>query len=119
MPGDSARPTRLFALAPAQTATHRSGHGEPLSMHSAVMAAAPADQAGGLPEEWQTAMHLCRDPRAVAEIAAVLHIPLTTVVAMFSELVARGLVHHQAPLTEDDACDTNLLRKIRKGLEDL
>ena len=119
MPGDSARRTRLYALAPISAGARTDGPGEPVSMHSAVTTAVPVEQAGGLPGEWQTAMRLCTAPRAVAEIAAVLRLPLSTVVHMFTELVTRGLVRHQAPLTEDQATDIDLLRKIRKGLENL
>jgi hypothetical protein len=88
-------------------------------MHSIITAAVSIENLGGLPEEWQTSMRLCTAPRAIAEIAAVLRMPLTTVVEMFTELVARGLVHHQPPLTERQAADADLLRRIRKGLEDL
>lgn len=88
-------------------------------MHSAVTAAVALEHTVGLPEEWQTAMRVCTASRAVAEVAAVLHMPLTAVLEMLTELVARGLVHHQPPLTERQAADFDLLRRIRKGLENL
>jgi hypothetical protein len=108
------RRTRLFALTPATGAAP-----SPLVMHSFVTAAVPADQVGGLPQEWRTAVSLCRHPRAVAEVAARLGLPLTTVIGVLTELAARGLVHHQPPMTENQATDVTLLRRIRSGLQAL
>ena len=118
MSADDARRTRLFALAPADSQT-RAVPGEAVSMHSAVTALAPPGQLGGFPEEWQAAILLCQAPRAVAEIAASLHLPLTTVIQLLTELAARGLVHHQPPMTEHQATDVTLLRRIRSGLRAL
>lgn len=114
MPDHSSRRTRLFALTPAGAAPQ-----SPFAMHSLVTAAVPAEQAGGLPREWQSAMGLCQDSRAVAEVAARLGLPLTTVIGMLTELAARGLVHHQPPLTENQAADVTLLRRIKHGLQAL
>ena len=110
----SSRRTRLFALIPAVGATQ-----SPLAMHSFVTAAVPADQVGGLPREWQTAVDLCQESRAVAEVAARLGLPLTTVIGVLTELAVRGLVHHQPPLTENQATDVTLLRRIKRGLQAL
>lgn len=116
---DDARRSRLFTLAPARTA-RAPAEGEPLSMHSLVAATESAAHTVGLPEEWQTALALCADaPRAVAELAARLLLPLSTTIAMLTELTARGLLHHQPPLTEDQAADVTLLHKIRRGLQAL
>ncbi|MET9087187.1 DUF742 domain-containing protein [Streptomyces sp. NPDC004237] len=116
---DDARRSRLFALTPAQAA-RAPAEGEPLSMHSLVAATPWATHSVGLPEEWQAALALCADaPRAVAELAARLRLPLSTVIAMLTELAARGLLHHQPPLTEDQAADVTLLHRIRRGLQAL
>jgi hypothetical protein len=119
MPGeDGARRTRLFALASARVPPP--GGGEPLSMHSFVTAAVPPERAGGLPEEWQAALRICADaPRAVAEVAARLHLPLSATVAMLTELAGRGLLHHQPPPNEEHAWDATLLHRIRQGLQAL
>jgi hypothetical protein len=41
------------------------------------------------------------------------------VIGVLTELAARGLVHHQPPMTENQATDVTLLRRIRSGLQAL
>ncbi|MEY9846146.1 hypothetical protein ABH940_003231 [Streptacidiphilus sp. BW17] len=109
----ASRRTRLFALVPVPSAA-----GPPLAMHSFVTAA-PNAQPRGLPAEWRAALAMCEAPRAVAEIAARLGLPLVTVIAMLTELADRGLLHHQPPMTEHQAADVTFLRRVRSGLQAL
>jgi hypothetical protein len=110
MPGP-ARRTRLFALAP-----HSTAQDSPFVMHAYVAAARPGQPVDGLPREWQAAIVMCQAPRAVAEVAARLELPLVTVTALLTELAAWGLVVHQPPMTKEEATDVAQLRRIRDAL---
>ena len=106
------RRTRLFALASA----HYGGADDaPISMDSAVVAVS-SEAPGTLPDEWQAALRLCPAPRAVAEIAACLDLPLTTTIHILTDLAHHGLIHHRPPMTDEEAADVVFLSRIRDAL---
>lgn len=107
------RPTRLFALTQARAPD------QALAMHAFVHATPTAVTAAGLPQEWTTAIGLCQAPRAVAEVAARMNLPLTTTTALLTELIHRNLIVHQPPMTESQTTDVLLLQRIKRGLQAL
>ena len=106
------RRTRLHALVPGGSANAD----QPMALDSLVSARIPVAQATGLPQEWQQAVSLCQDPVWVAEIAARMGLPLSTVATLLSELVARDLVHHQPSTTKARTPDVHILQRVKRGL---
>jgi len=87
-----------------------------MELDSLVSARISDDRAAGLPQEWQQAVSLCQDPVWVAEIAARMGLPLSTVATLLSELVARDLVHHQPSTTKARTPDVHILQRVKRGL---
>ncbi|MFB7268107.1 DUF742 domain-containing protein, partial [Streptomyces nojiriensis] len=90
------RRTRLYALTDGRTAAAHTV----LTMDTTITAAADGEVDGTLPTEWQEILTMCAPPggRAVAEIAARMHIRLTPMTLLLGELTERGLIHHRPPL---------------------
>ncbi|MDI9887012.1 DUF742 domain-containing protein [Streptomyces sp. HNM0645] len=108
------RRTRLYALTDGRTTAPE----DSLTMDTTVTAAVSPDTYDGLPSEWQAVLSLCMPPngRAVAEIAARMHMRLTPVILLLGELEDRGLVRHRSPLEEAETSNVHLLRRIRDNL---
>ncbi|MGW5847736.1 DUF742 domain-containing protein [Streptomyces sp. NPDC055254] len=118
MPQDEPQParrrrTRLYALTDGRTAAAHTV----LTMDTTITAVAE-DTHAGLPTEWQEILAMCTAPggRAVAEIAARMHIRLTPMTLLLGELADRGLIHHRPPLAGAETTNVHLLMKIRDNL---
>ncbi|WP_330299193.1 DUF742 domain-containing protein [Streptomyces sp. NBC_00503] len=119
MPQDEPQParrrrTRLYALTDGRTAaTHTV-----LTMDTTITAAVAGDAHAGLPTEWQEILAMCAGPggRAVAEVAARMHIRLTPMTLLLGELADRGLIHIRPPLAVGETTNVHLLMKIRDNL---
>ncbi|MFD0722366.1 DUF742 domain-containing protein [Streptomyces globosus] len=113
-PAGGRRRTRLYALTDGRTAAPCTV----MTMDTTITAAAPEDAWSGLPSEWRAVLAMCPAPdgRAVAEIAARMHIRLTPMALLLGELADRGLIHHRPPLDGAEAADVHLLRRIRDNL---
>ncbi|WP_028812051.1 DUF742 domain-containing protein [Streptomyces flavidovirens] len=111
------RRTRLYALTDGRTAAPHTV----LTMDTTITAAVAADAHGGLPTEWQAILSMCPAPdgRAVAEIAARMHMRLTPMTVLLGELVDRGLIHHRPPLEGAETTNVHLLMRIRDSLAHL
>ncbi|SFB73527.1 Protein of unknown function [Nocardioides terrae] len=72
------------------------------------------------PEESAIA-DLCAQSRSVAEVAALIKLPLGVVRVLISDLVDRGVVqvHTSASASEDDRPDAALLERVLRGLRKL
>ncbi|MFE7302765.1 DUF742 domain-containing protein [Streptomyces sp. NPDC057579] len=112
-PGRGRRP-RLYALTDGRT----TAPGVALTMDTLITATVAADADGSLSTEWQAILAMCQPPngRAVAEIAARMHMRLTPMVLLLSELAERGLIHHRPPLRATETSNVHLLMKIRDNL---
>jgi hypothetical protein len=73
-----------------------------------------------LRSEHQAVAQLCRRPRSVAEIAALLSLPLGVVRVLLADMAALGLVevHHNGN-GMDGKPDVELLHRVLRGLTDL
>ncbi|MGW0391501.1 DUF742 domain-containing protein [Streptomyces sp. NPDC003042] len=119
MPEDEPQPvrrrrTRLYALTDGRTAVPHTV----LTMDTTITAAVSEEAHGGLPSEWQAILAMCAAPggRAVAEIAARMHIRLTPMTLLLGELADRGLIHHRPPLEGAATTNVHLLMRIRDNL---
>ncbi|MEV8531431.1 DUF742 domain-containing protein [Streptomyces sp. NPDC051211] len=108
------RRTRLYALTDGRTAAPCTV----LTMDTTITAAVDADADSGLPTEWRAILAMCSPPdgRAVAEIAARMHIRLTPMTLLLGELADRGLIHHRPPLEGAETTNVHLLMRIRDNL---
>ncbi|MCB5179594.1 DUF742 domain-containing protein [Streptomyces antimicrobicus] len=110
----SPRRTRLYALTDGRTAAPCTV----LTMDTTITAAVDPEADSSLPTEWRAVLALCPAPdgRAVAELAARMHIRLTPMTLLLGELADRGLIHHRAPLVGAETSNVHLLRRIRDNL---
>ncbi|WKX69077.1 DUF742 domain-containing protein [Streptomyces sp. XD-27] len=108
------RRTRLYALTDGRTAVPDTV----LTMDTMITAADTAEARHGLSTEWQAVLAMCRPPngRAVAEIAARMHMRLTPMTLLLGELADRGLIHHRPPLEAAETSNVHVLMRIRDSL---
>lgn len=75
----------------------------------------PRDVRGRQPEHRQI-LELCLEPQAVAEIAALIDLPVSITKVLVDDLLRDGLVTVRAPLSLARTPDMALLKKVRDGL---
>ncbi|MEU9413503.1 DUF742 domain-containing protein [Streptomyces sp. NPDC048281] len=82
--------------------------------------AEPSQWAEMLPEH-QRIGHLCRETKSVAEIAALLHMPLGVTRILVADLVEAGFLDVQAPMATEsgNVPDVTLLERVLSGLRKL
>ncbi|HSA50220.1 MAG TPA: DUF742 domain-containing protein [Yinghuangia sp.] len=78
--------------------------------------AAPDSRDTALQPEHEEILRLCRSPQAVAEIAALIGLPVSVTRILIGDLVDAGRVTARAPLSMARRPDAELLRKVRDGL---
>jgi Protein of unknown function (DUF742) len=71
-----------------------------------------------LSPECQAILHFCRDWQSVAEISAVLHLPLGVARILVADMAVEGLVRIHAP-NHEDGPDVKLLERVLSGLRRL
>jgi len=76
--------------------------------------------AGMLQAEHQHVVELCRSPRSVAEVAALMRLPLGVVKVLLGDMAERGLVDvHQTASAGGDTPDLGLMERVLSGLRRL
>jgi len=70
----------------------------------------------GRQPEHQRILALCQEPQAVAEIAALIDLPVSITKVLVDDLLRDGLVTVRAPLALARTPDLALLKKVRDGL---
>ncbi|MFD9705530.1 DUF742 domain-containing protein [Lentzea sp. NPDC059081] len=76
--------------------------------------------AGILQSEHQRVVDLCRSPRSVAEVAALMRLPLGVVKVLLGDMAERGLVDvHQTASAGGDMPDLGLMERVLSGLRRL
>ncbi|WP_066373503.1 DUF742 domain-containing protein [Herbidospora mongoliensis] len=71
------------------------------------------------PPEYRAISSLCRQVRSVAEVSALLHIPLGVIRVVIADMVAEGLVHVHQPQLDAGMPDLGLLERVLSGLRRL
>jgi hypothetical protein len=75
---------------------------------------------GPLKAEYQDVLAVCARPRSVAEIAAMLHIPLGVAKVLLGDMAERGLLDvHATAAAEGDVPDFGLMERVLAGLRRL
>ncbi|SES05209.1 Protein of unknown function [Lentzea xinjiangensis] len=76
--------------------------------------------AGILQAEHQHVVELCRSPRSVAEVAALMRLPLGVAKVLVGDMAERGLVDvHQTASAGGDTPDLGLMERVLSGLRRL
>jgi hypothetical protein len=76
--------------------------------------------AGMLQAEHQRVVELCHAPRSVAEVAALMRLPLGVVKVLLGDMAERGLVDvHQTASAGGDTPDLGLMERVLSGLRRL
>jgi hypothetical protein len=71
-----------------------------------------------LEPEHARALHLCRQPTTVAEIAAQLRLPIAVAKIIVADLIDCEAASMRAPYLMSDPTNLSVLEKIRNGLRD-
>lgn len=70
--------------------------------------------------EHQSVARLCRQTRSVAEIGALLHLPIGVVRVLLDDMAGLGLVTvHRNQTTPDERPDIALMQRVLRGLTNL
>jgi hypothetical protein len=76
--------------------------------------------AGPIKAEHQDVMALCEGPRSVAEVAALLGIPLGVAKVLLGDMAEHGLLDvHATAVAEGDIPDMGLMERVLSGLRKL
>jgi hypothetical protein len=86
-----------------------------------VSAAEPNSVLGAVTQPEHTVLGLCREPRSVAEVAALLAVPLGVAKVLLGDMADRGMivVHGTATGTDDDTPSSMLMERVLIGLRRL
>ncbi|MCW2881157.1 MAG: hypothetical protein JWQ95_5257 [Sphaerisporangium sp.] len=108
-------PVRPFTVTGGRSAPRTN-----LAMETLVHSTIPAYQdISGLIPEYQAINSLCRQVRSVAEISALLRVPLGVARVLISDMAAEGLVQLHQPQLDAGKPDLNLLERVLSGLRRL
>jgi Protein of unknown function (DUF742) len=79
-----------------------------------------ATRAAGLRRVERQVVEICATVHSIAEISAVLDLPLGSVRVVVADVATDGLVEvHRPQLTDSDGPDIQLLERVLNGLESL
>ncbi|MFE9439875.1 DUF742 domain-containing protein [Streptomyces sp. NPDC006602] len=109
------RLVRPFALTGGRTRPSRAD----FTLITTVTAVDPPPERAPRPQPEQARiLRRCARPLAVAELAALLDLPVSVVVIMLCDLLEAGLITARPPhpVTRNPELDLDLLQKVRDGL---
>ncbi|MEO3871944.1 DUF742 domain-containing protein [Nonomuraea sp. B12E4] len=79
----------------------------------------PDDEMAMLTPEQESIMQLCRSFRSVAEISALLRVPLGVARVLVADMSDEGLVRLHQPRLSEGQPDINMLERVLSGLRRL
>ncbi|MGW5113136.1 DUF742 domain-containing protein [Nocardia sp. NPDC004123] len=108
---------RLCAVTSGRTRDTRPG----LDMITLVFAVHEVHRVGRVEREYLDIVRLCRTPQSVAEVAALLGLPLTLAKILIGDLIADGhlITRSAAALPPTDLSELDLLRTVLDGIRKL
>ncbi|KAF0844909.1 MULTISPECIES: DUF742 domain-containing protein [Nocardia] len=96
------------------------GAAHDLDMLTVVVAVHPAPTLRRPEPEYGTIAQLCKRPQSVAEVSAVLKLPLAVTKILVGDLIGDGHLIFRAPVAaEAGAGDLNVLRAVLDGIRKL
>jgi hypothetical protein len=91
-----------------------------LAVEALVTAAPyPPRDVGGLTPEYRAIMDLCRSARSVAEVSALLKIPLGVARVLIADMCLEGLLRLHQARPSGEQPDLRLLERVLSGLRNL
>lgn len=105
---------RMYAVTGGRTAP-RTG----LAMEALVSSATSAQLGMNYTREYRAISELCRQVRSVAEISALLGVPLGVARVLVADMEADGLVRVYQPQLQAGLPDRGLLERVLSGLRRL
>ncbi|SDJ66140.1 Protein of unknown function [Nonomuraea jiangxiensis] len=112
---DPASPVRPYAVTGGRTAPKVK-----LAMEALVSSAtAEHREFSHITPEYKAISQLCLQVRSVAEVSALLRIPLGVVRVLIADMAAEGLVRVHQPQLDAGRPDVNLLERVLSGLRRL
>ncbi|WP_240197134.1 DUF742 domain-containing protein [Nonomuraea lactucae] len=90
-----------------------------LAMEALVSSATSAQLGLTYPREYRAISELCRQVRSVAEVSALLAIPLGVARVLVADMEGEGLVRVYQPQHEEGLPDRRLLERVLSGLRRL
>jgi hypothetical protein len=91
-----------------------------LALEALVSSAMSAHQdVSSLTPEYQAIISLCRQVRSVAEVSALLRMPLGVARILIADMAAEGFVHVHQQRLDAGKPDQNLLERVLSGLRRL
>ncbi|GAA0928254.1 hypothetical protein GCM10009560_31220 [Nonomuraea longicatena] len=90
-----------------------------LAMEALVSSATSARLGTAFTREYRAISELCRQVRSVAEVSALLRIPLGVARVLIADMEAEGLVRIYQPQLDAGLPDRSLLERVLSGLRRL
>ncbi|MGY1495680.1 DUF742 domain-containing protein [Streptomyces sp. QTS52] len=97
----------------------RTRPGTPIAIEALVSTATGPSAYGALAPEQQRILQLCEEVKSVAEVSALLGVPLGVARVLVADLAAVGLVAIHEPSSRGEAPDAALLQRVLDGLRRL
>ena len=107
---------RHYAMTSGRTRPTR-GEFDLITLIVAARAAPTTDT--GLQPEHATIIELCQNPTSVAEIAAVLDLPVGTVRVLLGDLLDRGYIRTRSPVPASQVPHERVFKAVLDGLRSL
>nr|WP_245690880.1 DUF742 domain-containing protein [Sinosporangium album] len=115
MPQEPSSLVRPYAVTGGRTAPRTK-----LAMEALVSSAtSPHQDLSSYTPEYQAISSLCRQVRSVAEISAMLRMPLGVARILIADMEAEGLLRLHQPKLDAGKPDLNLLERVLSGLRRL
>ncbi|MBG0828452.1 DUF742 domain-containing protein [Planomonospora sp. ID67723] len=105
---------RMYAVTGGRTAPSRQ-----LAMEALVSSATSGGLGMSFTREYRAISELCRQVRSVAEVSALLGVPLGVARVLISDMEAEGLVRVYHPQVRENGPDLGLLERVLSGLRRL
>ncbi|SFI42362.1 Protein of unknown function [Streptosporangium canum] len=113
-PEEESSLVRMYAVTGGRTAPRTQ-----LAMEALVSSATSAQLGLSYIREYRVISDLCRQIRSVAEISALLGVPLGVARVLVSDMEAEGLVRVHHPQIDQDGPGLHLLERVLSGLHRL
>ncbi|MER7394739.1 DUF742 domain-containing protein [Streptomyces sp. NPDC000151] len=107
-------PERLYVLTSGRNRPDKSS---PLDMVTLIVSRNEASVS--MQPEQAALIAMCDYPLSVAEISAHLHLPVSVITALLTDLLASGHVEARAPVPAASLPDVELLEAVMHGLQNL
>ncbi|MQY22162.1 DUF742 domain-containing protein [Nocardia macrotermitis] len=96
------------------------GAGHDLDMLTLVVTATAAPRLRRSEPEYADIMRLCRAPQSVAEVSALLKLPLAVTKILVGDLIGEGHLTFRDPIhTDTGSADLTILRAVLAGIRKL